>query len=79
MKVTVKTGKMSLYIPIPNAVLFSRPAAKLVEKSVGEDGDIPPHSMEKILKELKRYRRKHGKFTLAEVESADGTRVKVEV
>lgn len=82
MKIRIKDGGRNLTLLLPTALLFSRGTAWLANtvgrKYAGEVmKHIPPESVNGLFAELRRVKKKHGSWELAEVESADGEKVKI--
>lgn len=95
MRIQIKGEGHNINIPLPTALVFSRPSVwiwmKLVRKAMthcsqyipadtGTDADsffakIPDEAVYALCAELMRVKRKHGRWDLVEVESADGERV----
>lgn len=77
MLITVKTNEVSLKIPLPTCLICNRFVARLIGRRVAEETGIEPEKFVELMNELKKYRKKHGPWCLADVESSDGEIVKV--
>lgn len=82
MKIRVKSGDANINLVFPTNLIFGRLTVKLIHafgrKYAGEALEkIPPEAMEKLFAELRRIKKKHGSWELVEVESADGSIVRV--
>ena len=81
MRIIVKSnGGLNIRLPFPSGLVLNRFAAGVVCKYLKEQGlDISKAQAVAFLKELNRYRRKHPEWVLVEVQSSDGTYVKVKL
>ena len=86
MKIKVKSEEMKLplYILFPSAlvraVVCSRPAAYALARHLRQAEDLPPipvKSIRKMQKTLRKCLKQHRGLTLVDVESADGSKVKI--
>ncbi len=76
MVITIRQpdGK-NLTIPIPS-FMVSGTVKKYLK---GKDYGISPDEVIKIINLLQKHKKTHGKFTLVEVDAADGTQVTITV
>ena len=89
MKISVKSDGHNLSIPVPTGWLFSKPSAwlwlkmmRMFSKKMDQYGNdfylnLPDEAVYAICAELKRTRKKYGKWTLVEVKSACGEEVTI--
>lgn len=89
MKIFVKSDGHRLTIPVPTNWLFSKASAWLWLKMMrmfskitdhyGNDFylNLPDEAVHAICEELKRTKKKYGKWTLVEVQTADGDEVTI--
>lgn len=95
MRILIRGEGHHINIPVPTALVFSRPSVwiwmKLARKAmnhsskynpadagINEDdcfAKIPDEAVYALCAELMRVKRKHGRWDLVEVESANGERV----
>jgi hypothetical protein len=66
-------------IPVPLFLAGSPVALKMMSRYVGQDAAKYAPAAGKIVRELRRYVRKHGHFTLVDIESSDGTCLRITV
>jgi hypothetical protein len=84
MRIRVKSGETNVRIWFPTGLVFNRVTVWLADK-VGRKyaGDAMPQisekDMNKLFAEFRRIKRTYGRWTLVEVESADGSGVLVEL
>lgn len=75
MKVRIKNNdRWSLRFGIPTILMLNRLTAFMISKW---DKDITYRQAWTIVREVKHYRRKHGKWKLVEVQTASGEEVEV--
>ena len=80
MRIHIQTEGKRFFIPLPTGLLCSRAGVRLVLyilRQNGQTAPIPPQTVYTAQKALRQYLRLHGHFTLVDVESADGDRVKI--
>ena len=84
MRIRVKSGERSIRLWFPTGLVFNRGTVWLAD-TVGRKyaGDAMPQisakDMNKLFAEFRRIKRTYGRWTLVEVESADGHRVLIEL
>ena len=75
MHIRIKENtKRPIHFVIPNSLFFNRGSAYFASK--GNYG-LTYEQVWKLLREIKSFRRRNGKWTLVEVQSADGDEVKI--
>ena len=80
MRIVVKSSEGNIWLPIPSGLVFNPLTACFAPKFLKEQGvEITRAQAIAFVKELNRYRRKHPKWVLMEVESADGDYVKIKL
>ena len=80
MRIHIQTEGARFFVPLPTGLLCSRAGARLVLyilRQSGHTAPIPPQTVYAAQKALRQYLRRYGHFTLVDVESADGDRVKI--
>lgn len=81
MKIEVRGEGHHIKIPIPGWLLYSRLGIRLSLRSFRSGmsflGDISDKDVEHLLREIGRYRKKHGSWELVHVETADGELVSI--
>ena len=80
MWIRVKTDDgPNFSIPIPLSLAGSRMILKLASKYGGSEVNKYAPMAHGMVRELRRYVRENGHFTMVDVESADGTVVKITI
>ena len=80
MKIIVKEPDHHIRLRIPTGLVFNRFTAAAISKEAGKYGvKIRPHQARILMNELKKYRRTHPDWVLAEVQSGDGEYVLVKL
>ena len=80
MKIIVKEPNHHIRLWIPTGLAFNRFTAAAVSKEMGKHGvKLSPGQACVLMKELKKYRRTHPDWVLAEVQSGDGEYVLVKL
>lgn len=82
MKIRIKDHGRGFIILLPTGLFFSNTCAKLANRYGRKAAPeamacISPEALEILFAELRRIKKKHGVWELAEVESADGEYVKI--
>ena len=82
MKIQIQGGDRDFTLRIPTALIFSRFTAGLIcqasyKYAPDAVANISPDNLKALLTEMGRIRKKYGPWDLVEVESADGTHIKV--
>ena len=77
IKVINKEEKVKINLVLPNSVIKSKIISSSIQKYVGDN--IPKDVMKKIYQVIKEYIKENGHFNLVEVDSKDGTYVKIRV
>lgn len=82
MRIRVISGKYNIHLIVPTGLVFSKATLWVVNKAARKHApdamkDIPPDAMDALFAELRRIKRRYGKWELVEVESADGDQVLV--
>ena len=75
IKVINKEEKVKINLVLPNSVIKSKIISSSIQKYVGDN--IPKDVMKKIYQVIKEYIKENGHFNLVEVDSKDGTFVKI--
>ena len=75
IKVINKEEKVKINLVLPNSVIKSKIISSSIQKYVGDN--IPKDVMKKIYQVIKEYIKENGHFNLVEVDSKDGTSVKI--
>ena len=75
IKVINKGEKVKINLVLPNSVIKSKIISSSIQKYVGDN--IPKDVMKKIYQVIKEYIKENGHFNLVEVDSKDGTFVKI--
>lgn len=93
MKIIVKAGNQRLFLPVPTALLLNRPMLRfwlrmmrrsaqyvsLPEQAGTVLWNLPEESVMRLCDELRRIKRKYGKWDLVEVQSASGEEVLIQL
>lgn len=80
MKIIAKGDDYNVRLRIPTGLVFNRFTAAAISKEMGKYGvKIRPHQARILMNELKKYRRTHPDWVLAEVQSGDGEYVLVKL
>ena len=69
MLIAVKTVEVRLKIPLPTCLICNSFVARLIGRRVAKETGIEAEKFVELVTELKKYRKKHGAWTLAEVET----------
>lgn len=82
MKIRVISGEEKINLILPTGLVFSKASVWVVNKVARKYApdalkDIPPEAMDALFAELRRIKRRYGKWVLVEVESAGGDQVLV--
>ena len=87
MRIKIRTQDVKFTILLPGLLIFNSLTASLASRIINKhickntDGSIKPKidpvTARHLIHELNRIKRKHGRFTLVDVESADGDIVKI--
>ena len=75
IKVINKEHKVKINLVLPNSVIKSKIIGSSIQKYVGDN--VPKDIMKKIYHVVKEYVKENGHFNLVEVDSKDGTYVKI--
>lgn len=80
MRIILSDAGKKMDLILPTALIFSRLtvwlAMKLGRKYAGDVmKDIPPEALDALFAEMRRIKKKHGKWDLVQIESADGETV----
>ena len=75
IKVINKEENVKINLVLPNSVIKSKIISSSIQKYVGDN--IPKDVMKKIYQVIKEYIKENGHFNLVEVDSKDGTFVKI--
>ncbi len=93
MKIIIKTEDHRVFLPIPTALLVSRPMLRfwlrmmrrseqyvsLPEQAGTALWNLPEESVLQLCDELRRIKRQYGKWDLVEVQSASGEQVLIQL
>lgn len=82
MKIKIRSDEHKFTLLLPTGLMFSRATVwminKLGRKYAGDAlKDIPPEALDRLFAEFRRIKRRHRRWELVDVESADGDVVKV--
>ncbi len=82
MKISIKGSGREKHISLPNSLMFNQGtgwlAGTMGKKLAPEAVEgISPQAVKAILAELQRVKKRHGEWTLVEVESANGETVTI--
>ncbi len=82
MRIEVRGGENSIRIPLPTGLVFSSATAWIgglaVKKYAPEVwASMPPDTLRALFAELRRVKKKYGKWELVEVCSSDGSYVHI--
>lgn len=85
MKIKIQDKGRTYRIFIPGWLIWGRLTLRLVRYGLSKASrygpeilsQLPPEAVEKLLLELRRIKKLHGKLELAEVRSSDGQYIKV--
>ena len=82
MTIHIQTEGKKLTFWFPTCVVFSKGLIKfglrMAQKhSDTQIPDIPPEAIDALCGEMKRIKKKYGRYELVEVESSDGDRVQI--
>lgn len=75
IKVINKEEKVKINLVLPNSLIKSKIIGSSMQKYVGDN--ISKNIMKKIYQIIKEYIKENGHFNLVEVDSKDGTFVKI--
>ena len=81
MVIRIKTKGKKIFLPIPSNWVFSRIGLHFLKKN-DNDGDfanLSPKHMRNIRKTIRKMRRKHKNWNIVEVNSSDGTYVRIKL
>ena len=80
MRIITKGDDYHVRLRIPTGLVFNRFTAAAISKEAGKYGvKLSPQQARILIKTLKKYRRTHPDWVLAEVRSADGGYVLVKL
>lgn len=82
MKIQIRQQRRMFSLWVPTAVLFCRPVQYLANHTARKYApeameQIPPAALDRLFSEMRRIKRMYGQWELVDVESADGSRVKI--
>ena len=82
MKIQIREKDWDFALLLPTVLIFSRFTARLTSRAACKYApdalkNISPENLEALMTELGRIRKKYGRWELVEVESADGTYIKI--
>ena len=79
VKIRSQSGP-NLFIPIPLGLFCNRLTVGFAAKAMAQNGwTATPEQMLKLFRIMRRYKRKHPDWVLAEVQSADGDYVLIKI
>ena len=81
MRIVVKgNAGANIWLPIPTGLVMNRFTAVFVQKKLKEYGlNVTKEQAVALIRALKQYRRKNPDWVLVEVQSSNGTFVKIKV
>ncbi len=81
MKISIENAGRSFHMSLPTNLLFSRFVLRMAARSLRiNDEKIPgltPEAADALAQEIKHLKKKHGTWTLVEVQSADGEQITI--
>ena len=82
MKIIIKSNKQNLKFYFPTRLIFSRTAARIaniVGRKYASDtmSAISPEALETLCTELGKIKKCYGKWDLVDIESSDGSIIKI--
>ena len=82
MKIRVKDGKHNINLWLPNWLVFGKLTERIsvaaLKYYVSDDLErIPPEKLSVLFAEMRRIKQKYGSWDLVDVQSVDGTMVKI--
>lgn len=82
MRVQIKGGGHDLNIVLPTRMIFSKTMVKIgcrisSRYTHAVMDRLSPEAMEAICEELVRIKKKHGKWELVDIQSADGEKINI--
>jgi hypothetical protein len=79
ISITIKTeNKRRFFIPIPTLLVTNPLAMHFIKKHIKIEGFDPNH-IKRLVRELKRFKQENGRFELVNIESQDGTKIKITI
>ncbi len=82
MRIIVKESEgKNIRLLLPTGMVLNRLTAGLISKALVERAkmDLSTGQMMRLMRELKRFKRKHPDWVLVEVQSSDGDYVKIKL
>ena len=80
MRIYVKDGKHKIYLILPTGLVLNRFTAAIIGKaSKTQEIPITKDQANQLFSVINQYRRAHRDWVLAEVDSADGTKIFVKL
>lgn len=80
MKVIVNSKDTNFYIILPTPLILNRLTAvigiKLI-KTLCPPNDLSMEDLIKLIRSVKKYKRKHWHWTIADIHTADGTKIHI--
>ena len=82
MRILIESQEKNLHIPIPDFLLSPKLVPFLVEKMGKKYSSemlmrIPPEALDRIFRELRSIKKKHGTWELVDIESACGDKIRI--
>ena len=78
MRITVHSEGHRFFIPVPTGLIANRLTARIAAKTLKESGmELSAEDLRRLFQALRRSRKVLKKRPLVEVDSADGTYVKI--
>ncbi len=79
MKIKIKSeGTPNLYLFIPTSLLFKHLLPRILPKMLQNQAyPVPRQQVIALAKALKEFKKHHKQFQLVDIQSADGTQVKI--
>ena len=81
MIIRIKTEGKKIVLPIPVLWAFGRTGLNFLKKHIDDDAfkNVTLKDMKKIRKTMRKMKRKHKNWNLVEVDSSDGTSIRIKL
>jgi hypothetical protein len=79
MRISIRSeNKRGFFLILPTSLFTNPISMHFIKKYVKIDGLNPAH-IKQLVKELKNFKRYNGRFELVNIESHDGTNIKITI